>query len=110
MQNTPIWGILFTGVILMKKYRVELGKVRHLFKRHLPLPIVKKLQFWALRIEMIGLLETRKIKGFHDEPLHGDRTGQRSIRLDEAYRAIYEIRDNIDIVIIEVIEVNKHEY
>ena len=30
-------------------------------------------------------------KGFHDEPLRGQRHGQRSIRLNRAYRAIYVI-------------------
>ncbi len=45
---------------------------------------------------------------YHDEPLKGQRIGQRSIRLSKSYRAIY-IEHNDDIII-EVIEVNKHEY
>ena len=94
----------------MKKYRVEFDKVRHLFKKHLPLNIIKKLQFWAERVEMIGLDETRKISGFHDEPLKGNREGLRSIRLNRAYRALYEMMENDEIVLIDVIEVNKHEY
>ncbi|MBF0362157.1 MAG: type II toxin-antitoxin system mRNA interferase toxin, RelE/StbE family [Oligoflexia bacterium] len=94
----------------MKKYLVEFCKVRHLFKKHLPLNVVKKLQIWAKKVEMIGLEETRKIKGLHDEPLKGDRVGQRSIRLNNAYRAIYEIHEDDTIVIIDVVEVNKHEY
>ena len=59
---------------------------------------------------MIGLLETRKISGFHDEPLRGDRFSQRSIRLNRAYRAIYIVDEYEKIVTVKVIEVNKHEY
>ena len=52
----------------------------------------------------------RKLPGYHDEPLKGDRLGQRSIRLNKAYRAIYiqEKDGAINLIIIE--EVNKHEY
>lgn len=52
----------------------------------------------------------RKRPGYHDEPLKGKRLGQRSIRLNKAYRAIYEIDTTGTIHFIEVIEVNKHEY
>jgi proteic killer suppression protein len=51
----------------------------------------------------------RKRPGFHDEPLKGKRQGQRSIRLNKAYRAIYEV-DPQEPHFIEVVEVNKHEY
>lgn len=52
----------------------------------------------------------RKVPGYHDEPLKGDRMGQRSIRLNKAYRAIYMERPNQEIIIISVMEVNKHDY
>lgn len=94
----------------MKKYKVEFFRVKHLFKKHLPIQVVIKLQFWALRVEMIGIEETRKIPSFHDEPLKGDRSGQRSIRLNRSYRAFYEIRENNEIILVDVVEVNKHEY
>ena len=58
----------------------------------------------------VGLREVRKIPGYHDEPLKGQRFGQRSIRLSKAYRAIYKIDRSGEIHFIEVIEVNKHEY
>jgi len=48
--------------------------------------------------------------GLHDEPLKEDRQGQRSIRLNRAYRAIYVERDEGEVELVEVIEVNKHEY
>ncbi|MDH4468796.1 MAG: hypothetical protein QE271_12125 [Bacteriovoracaceae bacterium] len=52
----------------------------------------------------------RKIPGFHDEPLKGNRIGQRSIRLSKSYRAIYEERSKGTFNIIDVVEVNKHDY
>jgi proteic killer suppression protein len=50
------------------------------------------------------------VPGFHDEPLKGDRKGQRSIRLNKAYRAIYIEGQRKEVHIISIIEVNKHEY
>jgi proteic killer suppression protein len=52
----------------------------------------------------------RKYKGFHDEPLKGQRKGQRSVRLSKGYRAIYQEITPGNYEIIEIIEVNKHEY
>lgn len=60
-------------------------------------------------MEHDGLEETRKVPGYHDEPLKGDRAGQRSIRLSRSYRAIYEVKkDTVEFVSVE--EVNKHDY
>jgi len=50
------------------------------------------------------------LPGYHDEPLKGDRRGQRSVRLNRAYRVIYEENDQGDIVVILVLEVSKHGY
>lgn len=89
--------------------RVVFDKV-HKQLRKLPDFVVDKLLAWAKSVELKGLREIRKIPGYHDEPLKGDRKGQRSIRLSKGYRAIYsEEKDgSINLVIIE--EVNKHEY
>jgi len=57
-----------------------------------------------------GLAEVRKIAGYHDEPLKGKRKGQRSIRLNIAYRAIYVINEENVLQFVEIIEVNKHDY
>jgi proteic killer suppression protein len=59
---------------------------------------------------MVGLMETKKISGFHDEPLRGERINQRSIRLNRSYRAFYIVNEEEKKVIVTVIEVNKHEY
>lgn len=70
--------------------------------------IRKKVIFWVLLVEMNGLAEVIKSPGYHDEPLKGDRKGQRSIRLNRAYRLIYRVIQ--DRVHIELLEVHKHDY
>lgn len=62
------------------------------------------------QVEIVGLQETRKCGGFHDEPLKGDRLGQRSIRLSLSYRAFYTEGLRGEIKIVTIIEVNKHDY
>lgn len=60
--------------------------------RKAPQNVASKLLLWANAEATIGLEEVRKIPGYHDEPLKGDRKGQRSIRLNLQWRAIYVIR------------------
>ncbi len=50
------------------------------------------------------------IKSFNDEPLIGKRNGQRSVRLSKAYRVIYKQIESGRYEIIQIVEVNKHEY
>ena len=84
--------------------------------KKLPVHIIKNLQKWAIQVEELGIEEIRKIPGYHDEPLRGDRKGQRSVRLSRSYRTFHieyvEVdttrQEIIDIVSVE--EVSKHEY
>ena len=77
--------------------------------RKVPLFIAAKLDTWIDAVERDGLENIRTIPGYHDEPLHGQRRGQRSIRLNRSYRAIYIVLgDSTKLVRIE--EVTKHEY
>lgn len=85
-----------------KKVEKQLDKV--------PDYIASKFRDWAVAVEAEGLPEVRKLPGFHDEPLKGERRGQRSVRLSRAYRAIYLEGREGQVRIVEVIEVNKHEY
>lgn len=89
-------------VIISKKALKELEK--------LPKAIVDSLMVWVTSVEEDGMKEVRKISGYHDEPLKGDRLGQRSIRLNRAYRAFYILTDSGDIELVTVIEINKHKY
>ena len=79
--------------------------------RKIPAQIRENLLIWARSVEMKGIGEIRKLKGYHDEPLKGTRQGQRSIRLNRSYRAIYEeTSPDGEITLIGVLEVNKHDY
>ena len=94
----------------MNNYTVILSKRAIRDLRKVPAYIVVKLQAWVDQIDTYGLEQTRTISGYHDEPLAGIRKGQRSIRLNKAYRAFYHINHNHAVRIINVLEVNKHEY
>jgi len=87
---------------LTKNAQKDLAKVPDFIK--------DKLLLWIDAVERLGINEVRKTPGFHDEPLKGDRKGQRSIRLNKAYRAIYTEDQRKRVHIISIIEVNKHEY
>ncbi|CEK10745.1 type II toxin-antitoxin system RelE family toxin [Legionella hackeliae] len=89
-------------VIITKSAKKDLEKV--------PKYIALKLVAWIEAVSHDGLLEVRKIPGFDDEPLKGNRNGQRSIRLSKGYPAIYEIGKNGEMEIVEILEVNKHDY
>jgi proteic killer suppression protein len=89
---------------------VEISKKAEKDILKLPNFIQRKLRLWIYDIERLGLDEVQKVRGYHDEQLKGDRKGQRSIRLNDAYRAIYTIRENGTIEFAYIEEVNKHDY
>lgn len=93
---------MIKDVLINKAVLKELSK--------LPTYISEKLLLWIDDIKEVGLEQVRTRSGYHDEPLKGKRQGQRSIRLNRSYRAIYVIRADGKIEFIEVIEVNKHDY
>ena len=71
--------------------------------------IQTKLEIWVRQVHRYGLEEVRKISGFHDEPLKGRRSGQRSIRLNRSWRAIYRVlKEEAVFVLLE--EVVNHAY
>ena len=95
-----IWVDILTKISRSKGFEKQLGKV--------PDFIRKKVVFWVFLVESKGLAEVMKSPGFHDEPLKGQRIGERSVRMNKAYRMIYRVIE--DRVHIELLEVNKHEY
>ena len=92
----------FFDVKLSEKVEDDLRKV--------PAHVAFKLQSWISGVKIHGWREIKKIPGYHDEPLKGQRVGQRSIRLNRSYRAIYIKNKHGVVEFIEVTEVNKHEY
>jgi proteic killer suppression protein len=79
--------------------------------RKLPEQIRQKLLDWATAVQADGLAAIRKIPGYHDEPIKvGPHAGQRSIRLNRAWRAFYVAGVNGDIELVSVEDINKHTY
>lgn len=77
--------------------------------RRAPHYITEKLLNWAREVEIFGIQAVRKHKGYHDEPLKGQRLGERSIRLNEQWRAIYCEKTN-GLMLIYLLEVTPHDY
>ena len=62
--------------------RVETTKTVDKQLANAPTHIATKFSAWVAYVGEDGLEKVRRIPGFHDEPLKGDRKGQRSIRLN----------------------------
>jgi proteic killer suppression protein len=91
-------------------YRVELSRRAQRQLSRLPQHVAAKLLEWLDAVEEDGREEVRKRPGYHDEPLHGRRSGQRSMRLSHAYRAISVIVTAGHLELARVEEVTHHEY
>jgi len=90
--------------------RVELSSLARKQLKKIPRHIVENLAAWVDDVETQGLEEARKVPGYHDEPLHGERQGQRSIRLSRSYRAIYVVKSEGVAQFVLIEEITKHAY
>ncbi len=90
--------------------RVELSSLARRQLKKTPRHIVENLAAWVDDVEIRGLEEARKVPGYHDEPLHGQRQGQRSIRLSRSYRAIYVVKSEGVAQFVLIEEITKHAY
>lgn len=90
--------------------RVVLSRGAQKDLRQAPAPIVAKFRIWVDDVEHNGLEQARKRPGYHDEPLRGSRAGQRSVRLNRSWRAIYTLGHDGRVTLVQVQEVNKHDY
>jgi proteic killer suppression protein len=90
--------------------RVELSSSARKRLKKTPRHIVENLAAWVDDVETRGLEEARKVPGYHDEPLHGERQGQRSIRLSRSYRAIYVVKGVGVSQFVSIEEITKHAY
>lgn len=93
-----------------KPHSVRIDKFAEKQLKKVPRYIKEAALAWAIAVETDGLQKVRRSPGYHDEPLKGERKGQRSVRLSRAYRLIYEEHDGGRVVTVIVVEVNKHEY
>jgi len=86
--------------------------------KKLPESVKISLQDWLNRVKNEGLVETRKVSGYHDEPCYDPRKNQRSVRLNKAWRVFYiskiearnKNRKKFKVQIMTIVEVNKHKY
>ena len=89
-------------VLISRQAEKELTKI--------PAYIGIKLQAWIDSVCNSGLQKTRKIPGYHDEPLIGKLLGLRSVRLSKKYRLIYQIEIEAGNKVINILRVNNHDY
>jgi proteic killer suppression protein len=92
---------MIKAVVLSRRAKKDLEAV--------PVHVAVKLQDWVEDVEERGLEEVRKIRGYHDEPLHGALKGVRSMRLSKAYRAYYQVVGGA-VSFVHVERVDKHVY
>ena len=73
-----------------------------------PQEILKRYEKWKDIVTISGPSGLRQIKGFHDESLGGEWSGDRSSRLGLKYRVIYRVEsENVSVF---VIELTAHDY
>jgi len=89
--------------------RVRLTKGATKQLRKAPHQVQRKLKIWIDAVGLTGLDETRKIPGYHDEPLQ-NKFGRRSIRLNKQWRAEYVLEKDEDGNLVVIMEVHPHEY
>lgn len=76
--------------------------------RTLPVRVRDSYETWKNVLRAAGPEALRELPGTRDEVLRGQWKGYRSSRLSSRYRVIYRVvRDNL---VIEVIDVNPHDY
>lgn len=94
--------------------KIIISKKAQKLIKQIPRHVSNKLKLWIKDVEKYGIGEVRKIPGYNDKPLSGGRKNQRSVRLSRAYRGFYieykEIIEKETIDIVNIIEVNNHDY
>ena len=91
-----------TIVVISKKAVKELRKI--------PKHILIQFDLWVEVIETDGLQAMQKIKGYRDHSLKGNRKGERSSSLSRSWRIIYILDEKTNLLTVDVLEVNHHEY
>ncbi|MBL7545855.1 MAG: hypothetical protein JNL11_18705 [Bdellovibrionaceae bacterium] len=74
-----------------------------------PKAVLKNFDKWKDSVKKQGLLEVRKIPGYHDEP-YEKVIGARSFRLSDGWRVFYKIENQDGKEIISVFKISLHEY
>jgi toxin HigB-1 len=105
----PTWSVPGedTAVIIR-----DVRMTRHAHKQFekLPVHLQNKVLAWIAEVAERGLREVQRSVGLHDEPLKGQRKGERSVRLNRHWRLIYVLRENDTPHIVEIQEFIPHAY
>jgi hypothetical protein len=65
----------------------------------------------STRVDVFPVGGYRKIRGYYDHALAGNRAGQRAISLNKQWRAIFTLeKDTAKLVFVAVHEVTPHKY
>lgn len=75
----------------------------------IPKEVLKNFEKWKDGVKQQGLLEVRKIPGYHDEP-YEKFPGARSIRLKDGWRMFYKIDNQEGKEVINVFKISLHDY
>ena len=94
---------------MIREVRLSSPVMRDIARGRVPIQVATKLQIWIDDVKDRGLEEVRRTPGYHDEPLKGSRAGQRSIRLNKTWRAIYDVHHGVA-KFVQVEEVTPHKY
>ena len=78
--------------------------------KRIPRFILVQFDLWVEVIETEGYKTMQQIRGYNDHALHGDRKDQRSSYLSRSWRVIYKLDEVTNAIVVEVLEINHHEY
>jgi addiction module RelE/StbE family toxin len=89
---------------------VRLSKRANKELKYVPRHILVQFDLWIEIIENEGIAAMQMINGYRDHELVGNRLGQRSSSLSRSWRVIYCLDTEAKLLIVEVLEVNHHDY
>jgi proteic killer suppression protein len=92
---------VITVVVITKATEKDLRKV----PRHVQVSFFA----WVDAVTHEGLEAVRKVPGYHDEPLAGDRVGTTLDTADQGFPRVYRT-EGTTAKLVRVIEINKQEY
>ncbi|NOT77511.1 MAG: type II toxin-antitoxin system mRNA interferase toxin, RelE/StbE family [Bacteriovoracaceae bacterium] len=89
---------------------VILSKVAQKDLKKIPSYILVMFDLWVEIIETDGFQTMQMIHGYRDHSLKGKLQGLRSSSLNKNWRIIYKKNEATNILTVEVLEINNHDY
>jgi toxin HigB-1 len=95
--------------VVYRDKRLALLETDQAHQTKLPMAVVGSYRRKVIQLKAAPDERTlRNLKGLHYEKLRGDRDGQRSIRLNDAWRAIFTLDESQIPPCIELLEITNH--